>query len=346
MLGREHHVGGAEQRVGTRGEHLDRDVVVALDREPDRRTRGAPDPVALHLLDGIGPVERGEIVEQAVGVRGDAQHPLLQRPAIHGEVPALAATVAGHLLVREDGTETRAPVDRRVRLVGEAVGVDEAALLERTEIVERDVVGGRETARAQLLHQRGDGARPLRLLVVPGVVDLQEDPLRPAVVLHVGGRRPAPRVVAEAERTQLPLHRGDVLFGGGTRMRARLDRVLLGRQAERVVAHRVQDVEAVHALEAGVHIGRDVTERVADMQPDPARVREHVEDEQAGAPGEAAGIVAQQTRAVRRGEDTLGVPAVLPLALDLVGERGGVSLGRGFVGHIRPRLPAGCGKTG
>ena len=33
VLGREHHVRRAEQRVGPRREHLDLDVLVALDRE-------------------------------------------------------------------------------------------------------------------------------------------------------------------------------------------------------------------------------------------------------------------------------------------------------------------------
>ena len=33
MLGREHHVRGAEQRVGARREHLDLDVVEADDRK-------------------------------------------------------------------------------------------------------------------------------------------------------------------------------------------------------------------------------------------------------------------------------------------------------------------------
>ncbi len=37
VLRRQHHVGGAEQRVRTGREHLDVEVLVALDREPHRR---------------------------------------------------------------------------------------------------------------------------------------------------------------------------------------------------------------------------------------------------------------------------------------------------------------------
>ncbi len=132
------------------------------------------------------------------------------------------------------------------------------------------------------------------------------------------------------------------VLGGDARVRAGLDRVLLGGQPERVVAHRVQDVEAVHPLEARVHVGGDVAERVPDVEPDPARVREHVEHEHARPFRDVARILAQQAGAVGRVEDVLAVPTVLPLVLDLVGERGGVAMRRNFVGHIgrgyRPRV--------
>ncbi len=42
--------------------------------------------------------------------------------------------------------------------------------------------------------------------------------------------------------------------------------LLLGRQAEGVPAHRVQDVEALHALVAGEDVRGDVAFRVADVQ--------------------------------------------------------------------------------
>src|SRR5205823_14493227 len=37
------------------------------------------DPVALHLLDRLGPVNQLQVVHQPLGIRGDAQHPLPQR---------------------------------------------------------------------------------------------------------------------------------------------------------------------------------------------------------------------------------------------------------------------------
>ena len=83
--------------------------------------------------------------------------------------------------------------------------------------------------------------------------------------------------MAEAERTELAAHGGDVRVDRGAWVLPVLHRVLLGGQAERVVAHGVQHVAVVHAHEARVHVGADVAERVADVEPLAARVREHVE---------------------------------------------------------------------
>ena len=329
MLGREHHVGGAEEGVRARREDRD-DVLVVLDREVDRRTGAAPDPVALHLLDGVRPVEQFQIREQAVGVRGDAQHPLLQQAPVHGMVAALTAAVGGDLLVREDGAERRTPVDRCLVQVREPEGVDQLAATPLVEI-------GPAVLGIGLEHRRelGDRTGPIGVLVVPAVEDLQEDPLRPAVVGDVGRGDAPTGVVAESERAQLAAHGRDVRLGGDPRVLARLHRVLLRRQAERVVAHRVQDVLAAHAGEPGVDVGADVAERVADVETGPAGVREHVQDEERVASRDPLGALGEQAGGVRRPEGVLGVPPVLPAGLDVVRQARVVPVGRGVVGHRR-----------
>ena len=252
----------------------------------------AADPVALHQLDRLGPVEQVEVGEQAVGVRGDAQHPLLQRAAEHRVVAALAAAVGGDLLVREHGAERRAPVDRRLVEVREAVRVDDGAPLRRRRARATPAssglasLSGSRVPASNSATSSAIGRARSCVVVVPGVEDLQEDPLRPAVVVDVGGGDAPPRVVAEPERAQLAAHGGDVRLGGDARVLAGLHRVLLGREAERVVAHRVQHVVAVHAHEAGVDVGADVAERVADVQAGAARVREHVEHEELAPVGD------------------------------------------------------------
>ena len=154
------------------------------------------DPVALHELDRLGPVEHVEIGEQPVGVRGDPQHPLLERPAVDREVAAVAPAVGGDLFVGEHGAQTRAPVHRRLGDVGEPVGIDElrAARARRCRRTAMPSGVGRAPLRSSL-DELGDRPGAVRVVVVPGVVDLEEDPLRPAVVRDVGRGRAPPRVV-------------------------------------------------------------------------------------------------------------------------------------------------------
>ncbi len=42
------------------------------------RALGAANPVALHQLDRLGPVDPVEVVQQPVGVSGDLEEPLLE----------------------------------------------------------------------------------------------------------------------------------------------------------------------------------------------------------------------------------------------------------------------------
>ena len=61
------------------------------------------------------------------------------------------------------------------------------------------------------------------------------------------------------------------------RVDAVLDGVVLGRQAERVPAHRVQHAEPLHPLPARDDVGRGVALAVADVQARAGRVGEHVQ---------------------------------------------------------------------
>jgi hypothetical protein len=150
--------------------------------------------------------------------------------------------------------------------------------------------------------------------------------------VHVRGGHTAARIVAEAEAAQLPPHRRDVLLGGDARVLARLERVLLGRQTERVVAHRVEHVVAGHPLEACVDVGADVAERVADVEAGPTGIREHVEHVELRAVGGLAEPVRQRSARVGRPERALVLPAVLPLLLDLAREARVVPVRRDVVG--------------
>ena len=144
VLGRHHKEGRAEQRVGAGREHgvVDRGPAhpggaggtQILAAEHHFRALRAPDPVALHRLHVLRPLDPVEVPQQPLGVVGDAQEPLLQLADFDLRAAALAAAVHD-LLVGEHRLVVGAPLHRRLLAVGEA-----------------------------------------------GVQQLQEDPLRPAVV--------------------------------------------------------------------------------------------------------------------------------------------------------------------
>jgi hypothetical protein len=125
VLGREHDVGHAKARVGARREHGDDGVRHALYRDLELGALGPADPIALHRLHAVGPVERVEVVEELVGVLGDLEEPLLEVALGDHVAAALARPVRQDLLVGQNRLAARAPVDRRVLAVREA-GLEEA----------------------------------------------------------------------------------------------------------------------------------------------------------------------------------------------------------------------------
>ena len=312
----------------------------AATREVHVGARRAADPVALHRLDRVGPVEQFEVVDETLGVGGDAHHPLAHVALEHGEVAAVGAPVGGDLFVGDHGAETRAPVDRCVAHVREPVVVDDAAALDVGEVGPRTTVGCGPPPGLEIGDQFADRACPVEIGIEPGVEDLGEDPLRPAVVVRIGGGDAAARVVRETEPTELAAVVGDVLVGGDGGVLAGLDRELLGRQSERVEAHRVEHVVPGHALEAGVHVGADEPERVADVEPGTRRIREHVEHEQLLAPlGCQLGVAEQPGRVGRLERAVLG-PPVLPAELDVL-RQGGRVPEAGGVGGVCARVHTG-----
>ncbi len=119
VLGRHHEERRAEERVGTRREDGVVDPQVrAVER--DLGADGAADPVALHRLDVLGPLDRRKVLQQPVGVVGDAEEPLLELARLDDRAAALAGALGGDLLVGEHRLVVRAPLDRGLLAVGEA----------------------------------------------------------------------------------------------------------------------------------------------------------------------------------------------------------------------------------
>ena len=163
---------------------------------------------------------------------------------------------------------------------------------------------------AALLERRDelrDGSRLLLRTVVPMGEHFEERPLRPLVVAGVARAHLAVPVERETDLVQLFAVAGDVLLGRHGRVLARLDGVLLGGQAEGVVSHRVQDVEALEPLVARVDVRGDVAQRVPDVQARSRRIGEHVQHIEFGPRGVRFHLVG-----------LVRPPAALPFGLDLL----------------------------
>src|SRR5262249_49013420 len=122
-----------------------------------------------------------------------------------------------------------------------------------------------------------DRLGPIRLRVEPGVVDLEENPLRPFVISRLGFVDFPFPIVIETEPLQLALKLRNVFTGGNCRMLTGFDRVLLCGQTKGVPAHRMQDVETAQAFIPRYDVSRCVAFRMTNVQPGSAGVRKHIE---------------------------------------------------------------------
>ena len=222
-----------------------------MDGETDFSPFGAADPIPLHFFERMRPINAVEILEQAGGVGGDAEHPLAHGLADHGEAADLAFAV-DDLLIGEDGAQIGAPIDGGFGDVSEAFGVAVGVFFGFG--VEGLWVGERFD-RFGLI---GGG-------VEPRVIELEEDPLGPAEVFGIGGIDFAIPVVAEAERLDLASEVIDVGFGGDAGVLAGFDGVLFGGEAEGIPAHWMEHVVASGTLVAGEDIGGSVAFGMTDV---------------------------------------------------------------------------------
>jgi hypothetical protein len=152
VLGREDRVRDAEARVRPRREDAELQAVVANELQVELDPLGAPDPVALHGLHALGPVQGIDGVQELVRIGRDPEEPLGQVAALHEVAGPLAGPVREHLLVRQHRLAPGAPVDRRHRPVGET-------LLEELEEDELCAVDVQRIVALELAPQVVDGAK-------------------------------------------------------------------------------------------------------------------------------------------------------------------------------------------
>src|SRR6478735_2750565 len=287
MFRREHQKCTAVHSVGSRSEDANL-LIYIVNLEIDLCTLASANPVALEQFDSLGPIQFVESVKQSLRKSSDTQHPLPHRPSYNRETADLAFAIY-NFFVGQDCAEFGTPVDWDICDVSEANAVRIGS-----------AIGGNRLG-------------PICLRIEPGVVNLQENPLRPFVILRVCRVDLPLPIIRETYPLQLALELRHVFTGGDCRMLTGFDRVLLCRQTKRVPAHRVQDAEAAQALIARNDVGRGVAFRMTNMQARPARVRKHIEHVEFWL-----GWIETLLAGVRRMKKLALVPDGLPFRLNLV----------------------------
>ncbi len=248
MLGREHEEGCAEERVGARREDLDLVPEVVHSKE-HVGALGPADPVPLHRQHTLGPLlEQRHLVEEHVGVVGDLEEPLLEVSSLDLGAAALAPPV-DHLLVREHRLIVRAPLDRSILPVREAL-LEEAEEEPLRPAVVLGLVRGEDAIPvdrpAHAFHlraDRGDVPRSfvagVRALLDRGVLRGQAERVEPhrahygeAVATAEVGDDLAQHVVADVPHVQV-----------ARRVREHLEHVGLLRVALELLAVRIRHLE-------------------------------------------------------------------------------------------------------
>ena len=300
MFGCENHIGRAKDRVRTGG--INGNLVVCtvhgFDREVDPCADRTANPALLHLDHAIWPIKSFKIGDKTVGIIGNAQHPLFQRTFIDRVITPFGLAFVGDFLVRQNRAQHRAPVDRHFIDIGQTPAINRTVNLlafglcsfanhrfrlwhtifikqPRTRFKQRAQLGNRARTASNHLPLR---AFPFDSRVIEAVKQLQEDPLRPFVIVDIGRGETTMRVMTKADDLKLTQHIFDIGFGRNARMLAGLDGKLFCRQTKGIKAHGMQNVFAAHALEPCLDVGRDIAQRMADMQANPAWIGEHVQD--------------------------------------------------------------------
>src|SRR5207244_8600657 len=106
------------------------------------------------------------------------------------------------------------PVDVDFAPIREPERGDEPAARDRVQLAPRTTVRRRACPRFEFGDELVDGTGLLALLVVPRIEHLEEDPLRPAVVLDVSGGETPARAVVEPAAAQPAPAVGVVLLDG------------------------------------------------------------------------------------------------------------------------------------
>src|SRR5690606_5487727 len=134
--------------------------------------------------------------------------------------------------------------------------------------------------------------------------EVEEERLLLGVVFGITGRELAAPVDGESHRLHLRAHRRDIVVGPLAGMDPLLHRGILGRHAEGIESHRMEDVEPLRELVARDDVAHRVVARVTDMDA-PRGIGEHLEH-----------VVFRPALVAAGAEDAGLLPFLLPFRLE------------------------------
>ena len=232
MFGGDGDEGHAEKGVGPGGEDRKAHLGV-FHQKVDLGALAFADPVFLladHRFRPLPP-EFLKVLEEAFGIGGDFEKPLLQFPSLHRGFAPFAGAVFQHLLVGQ--------------------------------------------------HRFAGGAIVHKIRFAIGqtpVIEIEEKPLRPAVIFRVaGGDLPIP-VIGKAHQFEVVFEGGDVVVSPFPGVHPELDGGVFGRQAEGVPPHGVEDLKALHFFQPGHHVANGIVFQVSHVEVAAGGIGEHLQD--------------------------------------------------------------------
>ncbi len=118
------------------------------------------------------------------------------------------------------------------------------------------------------------------MFVIPALKQLEKDPLRPVIILRIGSTHFAVPVITKSDIVKLLAEISDIVVRRDGGRGPMVDGILLGRQAEGVITHGVQDIETFQSCEPGIDITGDISQGMAYMETGAAGIGEHIHDKE------------------------------------------------------------------
>src|SRR5262249_15974547 len=116
---------------------------------------------------------------------------------------------------------------------------------------------------SQLGLKQGDGLGPVYTRVIPGVIELQENPLSPAVVLRVRRIKLPTPIKRDSDQTELSLVVGRKLSDQLGRIGFQFDGSVLCRETKGIPSHWVKNVVPAHPIVATQYVRGNIVAAVS-----------------------------------------------------------------------------------